>query len=154
MKTTLYEFIRESNHIEGLDYIQPSTQLELYNTVLDSDCLSVPIITTFVKGLTPPGELRDRQGMDVRVGNHYPPPGGAMMAARLRSILDQINAETLSPYNAHQQYEDLHPYTDGNGRSGRIIWLWQIKRRTGALYSFLHMWYYQSLGAGRGVPEL
>jgi Fic family protein len=37
---------------------------------------------------------------------------------------------------------------DGNGRSGRAIWLWQMLRQEGgAPLGFLHHFYYQTLEA-------
>ena len=47
----------------------------------------------------------------------------------------------------HVEYETLHPFTDCNGRSGRMIWLWQMLKqdRLVAGLSFLHSWYYSSL---------
>jgi hypothetical protein len=37
------------------------------------------------------------------------------------------------------------PTTDGNGRSGRALWLWCMRGR--APLGFLHQFYYQTLGA-------
>lgn len=68
----------------------------------------------------------------------------------------------IDPYVVHHAYESLHAYTDGNGRSGRALWLWGMRR----LYrgqtlkfdrvlriGFLHCWYYQSLQFDRTRPS-
>jgi Fic family protein len=57
----------------------------------------------------------------------------------------------FSPYQQHHQYESLHPFTDGNGRSGRTIWAWHMMRvgRDPFALPFLHRFYYQALEAGR-----
>ena len=103
-------------------------------------------------GVTAPGAmLRNRPGMNVRVGPHLPPPGGDSVLRGLARLLERVNAGTIDPYEAHVRYETLHPFMDGNGRSGRILWLWQMVRIHGALppLGFLHTWYYQSLQGAR-----
>lgn len=92
--------------------------------------------------------------MDVRVGNHIAPRGGPDIQVRFDSLIEQINCGLLTAYEAHLAYETLHPFMDGNGRSGRAVWLWHMLRDgrdTGALYrGFLHTFYYQTLNA---IPE-
>ena len=87
----------------------------------------------------------------VRVGNHIAPPSGPKIVEDLEKLLNDIAAKAITPWAAHVRYETLHPYTDGNGRSGRAIWLWQmtlLDRQRGALaLGFLHNFYYQTLAA-------
>ena len=48
------------------------------------------------------------------------------------------------------RYETLHPFMDGNGRSGRILWAWQMIEHNiapGLSLGFLHAYYYQTLAA-------
>ncbi len=83
----------------------------------------------------------------MRVGNHIAPPGGAGIVAGLNKILDAIEQNSLDAYEAHVAYEDLHPFTDGNGRSGRALWLWMKGGQ--APLGFLHEFYYQALEHSR-----
>jgi fido (protein-threonine AMPylation protein) len=73
---------------------------------------------------------------------------GATIVSRLKRILDMANRGS-DPWRVHVAFETLHPYMDGNGRTGRAIWAWQmhgIEQNPFAL-PFLHRFYYQTLEA-------
>lgn len=145
--TDLDDFLRESNRIEGIAGYRPREMTSL-KSLLAATELTVEGVTAFVTATQGDAFLRDHVGLDVRVGSFYPPPGGPEVRRVLIAILSDINQRVVSPYQGHRRYENLHPYTDGNGRSGRAVWLWQMLRDGGTLYrSFLHQWYYQSLAA-------
>ena len=76
--------------------------------------------------------------MDVRVGDYIAPEGGPGIVSELQELLES----DCGPFYAHKWFEALHPFTDGNGRTGRLYWLWLMKD---APLGFLHTWYYQSL---------
>ena len=81
---------------------------------------------------------------NVRVGNHIPPPGGPAIFRRLDELMHV--APTMSPHALHVLYEDLHPFTDCNGRSGRMLWAWAMEnKRLPFSLGFLHTFYYQTL---------
>ena len=89
--------------------------------------------------------------MDVRVGDHIAPKGGPNIAVNLKNILHDTEDRRQSPFEIHCRYENLHPFTDGNGRSGRALWAWQMLAENDAHVElgFLHAWYYASLRARR-----
>lgn len=141
-------FVEESNRIEGIT--RPPTKYELYEherfvqksyiTMMDLECF----VQTYQQG----AELRSRHGLNVVVGGHTPPPGGMAVPLALQELLDNI--DDMTPYQFHVAYETLHPFTDGNGRSGRAMWAWQMLNRFDEYpRSFLYAFYYQALDASR-----
>jgi hypothetical protein len=77
------------------------------------------------------------------VGRHLPPRGGPEIRNHL---LDLLLNDDLSAYEQHVAYEVLHPFTDGNGRSGRALWAWRVRDFP---LGFLHTFYYQTLDSSR-----
>lgn len=136
------DFIRESNKIEGINRDPTNAEIDEYNRFMELEEITVQDMVRFVSVYQPNAELRDRQGLNVQVGGYYPPLGDISIKTRLEDILK--DATWQSPYDIHVRYEKLHPFTDGNGRSGRMLWMWMMKK---APLGFLHTWYYQTLQA-------
>lgn len=146
----LHDFVRESNRIENIVRDPTPEEIEAHEQMLSLDVIRVADMETFVKQVA--GKpLRERPGMDVRVGGHLPPPGGPAIRCDLEDLLGQTNDDIWTPYEAHCRYETLHPFLDGNGRSGRALWAWQMLRlgRDPFLLMFLRSFYYQALDGFR-----
>ena len=139
-------FVTESNRIEGI--LRPPTQEELdaFARLLSLPRLYLIDLTEFVGIYQPDAQLRNVVGRDVRVGNHRPPPGGPEIRERLVDLLSRAKRTPDSAYAIHLEYETLHPFTDGNGRSGRALWAWQMRSFP---LGFLHHFYYQTLNANQ-----
>ena len=144
--TRLEAFVAESNHIEGI--LRPPTNEEVaaLEEFLARPGIKTPDLQQLVSVFQPDAVLRDRDGLDVRVGDHIAPSGGPRIPEMLDRLLMAIWTGNIEPWQAHVEYETLHPFTDGNGRSGRALWLWQMRD---APLGFLHTFYYQTLSNSR-----
>ncbi|MCB7127926.1 MAG: Fic family protein [Candidatus Brocadiales bacterium] len=124
VKELLIDFVRESNRIEGILRYPTNVEIVAHEWFLEAAVITVPILEEFVSAVQPGAILRRKIGLNVRVGDHIPPSGGPQIEPCLETILRDAAAQ--GAYGTHIDYEDLHPFTDGNGRSGRALWLWMM----------------------------
>jgi Fic family protein len=89
--------------------------------------------------LSDAGGLRDRivvigaPGRSLDAARFVPPPPGDQLRAGVEQLLGWINDPPDLPTvvraaMAHYQFETLHPYSDGNGRVGRLLVILQLLR--------------------------
>lgn len=85
------------------------------------------------------GGLRDRivvigsPGRNLQDARYIPPPPGDQLRAGMEALLTWIASPPSIPTvvqaaMAHYQFESLHPYSDGNGRVGRLLVIVQLLR--------------------------
>lgn len=89
--------------------------------------------------LSDTGGLRDRivvigaPGRGFSEARFVPPPPGDQLRAGVEQLLDWVGTPPNLPAviqaaMAHYQFECLHPYSDGNGRLGRLLVIVQLLR--------------------------
>lgn len=98
---------------------------------------------TLVRGtageLSDAGQLRDRivvigaPGAGFEEARFVPPPPGDQLRAGVEDLLEWVASPPELPTVilaalAHYQFESLHPYSDGNGRLGRLLVIVQLLR--------------------------
>lgn len=146
----LRDFLIESWRIEGLppEYVTPEIE-GATRSFLDLPDITRADLENLAKVYAGDlGRLRSATGMDVRVGSYIPPRGGPEIISRLDDFLGRLNRSTyFSPWHLHIEYESLHPFLDGNGRTGRTLWAWHMIQIGRSPYSlpFLHRFYYETL---------
>lgn len=85
-------------------------------------------------GVMDQGAAGSYRTIQVRVGRHFP-PAAADVSGLMFELLEWWNKRSLefSPVLSsailHYRFEDIHPFADGNGRTGRALALWELYRR-------------------------
>jgi Fic family protein len=113
------------------------------------------------------GEAGRYRTMQGRVGPYFPPPPEEVSGLMFDFLAWWSNdsatlSPTLSSSIVHYRFEAIHPFADGNGRTGRALALWELYRRgfdTHHIFSVDEFYwedrprYYAALQAVRGQGE-
>ena len=157
-KRAIERFLIESNQIEGI-YEASGKEVTKAQWFLQCETLNIAVLCKLLSTIQPDALLRNKLGRNVSVlgtgirQRYYPPKGGQKIGKELTLLLTEVSNYDIEPYETHLRYEKLHPFTDGNGRTGRLIWLWQMLGIEGTfppyLHTFLRTFYFQTLAASR-----
>jgi len=117
------------NYLAGLRFIEQRAKKK---TITHEDVLKLhAIIASDVMDQGQAGRYRD---IRVRVGK-YLPPAPEMVSGLMAELLEWWNTKSaqwspvISSAIIHYQFEAIHPFADGNGRTGRALALWELYRR-------------------------
>jgi Fic family protein len=117
------------NYFAGLRHV---TKNAAWKTLRHEDILKLHGI--LAAGVMDQGEAGRYRAIAVRVGKYLPPPP-ADVSGLMFELLEWWNgrAGELSPVLSsaivHYRFEAIHPFADGNGRTGRVLALWELYRR-------------------------
>lgn len=153
MLLRLKPFVQESNAIEKIPIV---TAQEVVAHLRFTDCrykITIEDLVQFVSIVQPGAILRRTQDVPgVMVGKHIAPPSGKATMTRLNALLRRLNNDPFvcDPFEIHAEWMNIHPFTDGNGRCGRALWLWHMASigsfnlEHALSSSFLRLSYYQA----------
>jgi len=117
------------NYLVGLRFIETQAGKK---RIRHADVLKLhALIASDVMDQGRAGRYRD---MRVRVGRYLPPPP-ELVSGLMAELLAWWNTQAakwspiVSSAILHYQFEAIHPFADGNGRTGRVLALWELYRR-------------------------
>jgi Fic family protein len=117
------------NYLAGLRYIERHANKK---RLTHRDVFTLhKILAAEVMDQGDAGRYRDIQ---VYVGR-YRPPAPQLVSGLMAELLAWWNEQSrewspvISSAVLHYQFEDIHPFADGNGRTGRALALWELYRR-------------------------
>lgn len=149
MRFSVNDFISESLKIEGIHRTPHVGEIEEFNRFMGLSTITINELIAFVNVYQPGSELRLGSRMNVTIGGIPVTNGGEAVGYMLDHILSKTNHRRLykEAYQTHLEYEELHPFTDCNGRSGRMLWAWQVGEKNALDLGFLHRFYYDTFRA-------
>lgn len=119
-------FVRASNRLAGINREPTAAEISAHRGLLAANSLRVENLEQFVRHVAGGARLREAPGIGDR-GTE-----ATHLRADLATIVEAARAKATSPARLHRIYSMLRPFTDGNGRCGRALLMWQVMRRTGA----------------------
>lgn len=135
MEQEILDFLQQSNYIEGEisdvaleDAVDAWACIDQYEreqltlkVILDVHALLMRRLNSRIAG-----KLRE---CNVRVGSRQCPDWTLVSGLVNEWIKRHADAKTVEEIvTAHAAFEHIHPFEDGNGRTGRIIMNWQLQK--------------------------
>jgi Fic family protein len=117
-----------ANYFAGLRFVEKNAQ---HSAITHTKVLKLHRI--MAGAVMDQGTAGQYRTIRVRVGSYVAPPPNRVQPM-MSELLEWWNKhEKVSPILSsaivHHQFETIHPFADGNGRTGRMLSLWELYRR-------------------------
>lgn len=136
MSGVTLEHVHQSNLIENIDNSDADRDyLEVCDWLMEEPKITHGIICSVQREITAhqdipldwKGYYRSVNNISVSVGGRLCPRPTEVDGLML-SWVDKYSEGAEDPWTAHIEFESIHPFADGNGRTGRALLWWHFMK--------------------------
>lgn len=148
----LKSFVFESNRISDIDSeAADEVHLVALTKLLKVKNVFIEDIITFIHQIEPTSNLRTSENILMINGEKL--IDGTLASGQLLNTLRLVRNKEIRPWTTYSEVNYYCPFTDGNSRMARALWLWQMLTQFNwdMQYPFLQMYHYQTLNKYRSM---
>lgn len=129
----MLKHIHNSNLIEDIDDPEEDMQtMEAWAFAVGCDSMTMDNILEIHRLITcrqlSPKDAGHLRRANVMVGGRHCPALYLVRELLHNWILDMNHWQNLDPKDMHVRFEHIHPFIDGNGRTGRMLMWWHERK--------------------------